>query len=158
LVPFAVGAGGHIWDISVRDINEPSINFWKGSANAMIVVYFGTVTATAFNPTRDRNAKENLAPTDPREILAKVAALPLTRWNFKQEPGVTHLGPVSQDFQAAFGLGTDDKRIATVDADGVALAAIQGLQQELQAKDAQIRELQHDLAELKALVRQLNAK
>jgi len=35
---------------------------------------------------------------------------------------VLHLGPVAQDFHAAFGLGADDKHIATVDADGVALA------------------------------------
>ena len=42
---------------------------------------------------------------------------------------------MAQDFRAAFGLGTDDKHIATVDADGVALAAIQGLNQKLEAQN-----------------------
>jgi hypothetical protein len=46
---------------------------------------------------------------------------------------------VAQDFHAAFGLGADDKRIATLDSSGVALAAIQGLNQKLEA-DAQAKE------------------
>jgi trimeric autotransporter adhesin len=33
---------------------------------------------------------------------------------------------MAQDFHAAFQVGDDDKHITTVDADGVALAAIQG--------------------------------
>ena len=48
----------------------------------------------------------------------------LTQWRFKDFPSAIHLGPMAQDFRAAFGLGLDDKSIATVDADGVALAAI----------------------------------
>lgn len=38
-----------------------------------------------------------------------------------------HLGPMAQDFHAAFNVGMDDKHMATVDEEGVALAAIQGL-------------------------------
>jgi len=60
---------------------------------------------------------------------------------YKFDSTTKHLGPVAQDFHAAFGLGTDDKHIATVDADGVALAAIQGLNQkvmeELKRRDAE---------------------
>ena len=47
-----------------------------------------------------------------------MAALPITEWNYKTLTGARHLGPVAQDFRAAFGLGTDDKGISTVDADG----------------------------------------
>lgn len=76
----------------------------------------------------DRNIKENFAAIDPRSILEKVARLPIASWNYITEGAhVRHLGPVSQDFRAAFGLGANDKSIAVVDADGVALAAIQGL-------------------------------
>ena len=81
----------------------------------------GTVTATAFNPPRDRHLKENFTPVTPREVLDKVAALPISRWNFIGDAATPHVGPMAQDFHAAFGLGTDDKHIATVDADGVAL-------------------------------------
>jgi len=63
-----------------------------------------------------------------REVLDKVAALTITRWNFKDDAGTPHIGPMAQDFYAAFGVGTDDKHIATVDTDGVAPAAIQGVE------------------------------
>ncbi|NJO05922.1 MAG: hypothetical protein HC876_10595 [Chloroflexaceae bacterium] len=55
---------------------------------------------------------------------------------------------MAQDFAAAFGLGADDISITTVDADGVALAAIQGLHTLVQEQDAQINALQHDNATL----------
>jgi hypothetical protein len=87
----------------------------------------GTITCTALNQTSDRNAKENFAPVNAEDVLAKIAALPITQWNFKTEPGVAHLGPMAQDFHAAFNLGQNDTTIATVDESGVALAAIQAL-------------------------------
>jgi hypothetical protein len=46
---------------------------------------------------------------------------------------------MAQDFHAAFGVGPDDKHIATVDADGVALAAIQGLNQKVESENATLR-------------------
>jgi hypothetical protein len=105
----------------------------------------------------DRNRKENPQPIDPAWVLEKIAALPIETWTYRDdEAKARHLGPMAQDFHAAFGLGTDDKSIATVDADGVALAAIQGLNQKLEAqgraKDAEIRELRQSMAELKKLV------
>ena len=63
---------------------------------------------------------------------------------------------MAQDFHAAFGLGTDERHIATVDADGVALAAIQGLNEKLEAevkaKDARISELEKRLAAIESLL------
>ena len=81
----------------------------------------------------------------PKEVLAKVAALPITEWNFKTMPGLRHMGPMAQDFYAAFGLGGSDTTITTVDPDGVALAAIQGLNQKLQQKETEITELKQVL-------------
>src|SRR5438270_3627056 len=43
----------------------------------------GGISATAFISTSDRNAKTNFAPVNPREVLEKLAALPITRWTFK---------------------------------------------------------------------------
>ena len=69
---------------------------------------------------------------------------------------MAHLGPTAQDFHAAFGLnGTDETHISVVDEGGVALAAIQGLNQKLTEKDAEIRQLQQSVAELKQMVSQL---
>jgi hypothetical protein len=112
------------------------------------------VSATVVEVTSDRDAKENVESLDSREVLEKVAALPMSTWSFKddEDGAVRHMGPMSQDFHAAFGLGKSDKHITTVDADGVALAAIQGLNQKLEEKDAQIQALQKELETLKALV------
>jgi len=128
--------------------------------------FSGAVTATAFNPSSDRQFKENLLPVNPREVLEKVAALPVTQWNFKADAATTHIGPMAQDFHAAFGLGADDRHIATVDADGVALAAIQGLNQKLEEREASLRaenaqlkrqntELESRLAALEKLLNRL---
>ncbi|HMJ66872.1 MAG TPA: tail fiber domain-containing protein, partial [Candidatus Binatia bacterium] len=115
----------------------------------------------------DRNAKENLEPVDTEALLDKVAALPLGTWNYKsQASSVRHIGPMAQDFKSAFGVGETDTGITGVDADGVALAAIQGLnqkveraehklQQELHAREARIVALENELATLKELVVQL---
>jgi hypothetical protein len=114
----------------------------------------GTVYANGVALTSDRNVKENFTAVNTREVLAKVAALPVTEWNYRTDSkAVQHIGPMAQDFQAAFGLaGTDDKHISVVDEGGVALAAIQGLNQKLNEKDAEIQELKQSIAELKALV------
>ncbi|HTR43058.1 MAG TPA: hypothetical protein VMH87_15700, partial [Pseudomonadales bacterium] len=54
---------------------------------------------------------------------------------------------------AAFGLnGSDDKHISVVDEGGVALAAIQGLDQKLAEKDAEILDLQARLEKLERLM------
>ena len=90
---------------------------------------------------------ENIAPINPREVLDKVAALPLSQWNYKTKQNSPHIGPMAQDFKAAFGLGSSDTSICTVDADGVALAAIQGLNQKVESDNAALRA---ENAELKA--------
>ena len=105
--------------------------------------------AGTYYPSSDRNVKQNLAPVNLSEVLAKVAALPVQTWSYTNSPTARHIGPMAQDFRAAFGLGEDDKHIATIDSDGVALAAIQGLnrklEEQLKAKDAELSELRRRL-------------
>jgi hypothetical protein len=96
---------------------------------------------TTLSQGSDRNIKENFTQVNPADVLAKVAALPITRWNYKDDPSAEHIGPVAQDFRAAFGLGSDDKSITTVDADGVALTAIQALNNKLNERDDEIKRL-----------------
>lgn len=115
------------------------------------IVATGTVTGSS-----DRNAKERFTPVNPREVLEKVSELPISRWNYKNESEVTHLGPMAQDFYTAFEVGLDDKHISMVDADGVALAAIQGLNQklaeELKRRDAENAQLRQRLETLEKLM------
>ncbi|MEO8740656.1 MAG: hypothetical protein ABI537_13275, partial [Casimicrobiaceae bacterium] len=67
-----------------------------------------------------------------------------------QDDSIRHMGPMAQDFRAAFGLGETDTGISTVDADGVALAAIQGLNQKLLQKDREIGQLRRKLQAIEA--------
>ena len=52
---------------------------------------------------------------------------------------------MAQDFYAVFGLVEDDRHIGTVDADGVALAAVQALYRLVLQKDSDIRRQQAEL-------------
>jgi hypothetical protein len=105
----------------------------------------------------DRASKENFEPVNAPEVLAKVVALPLSTWNYKTQDAATrHLGPTAQDFHATFGVGENDTSITTVDADGVALAAIQGLNQKVEEQKAENAELKKRLADLEQLLSKLN--
>ena len=66
-------------------------------------------------------------PVDGQQILETLAALPISTWNYKKDPpSVRHLGPMAQDFAAAFGLGDSDTTINMVDANGVVMVADPG--------------------------------
>ncbi len=109
--------------------------------------------ANAWSPASDRNVKENFKPVDVRGVLEKVSQMPVTEWNLiTQDPSIRHIGPMAQDFKKAFGVGEDDKHISTTDEDGVALAAIQGLYQELREEKARNAKLEQRLDELERRV------
>jgi hypothetical protein len=119
----------------------------------------GNITATGtINGSSDRNRKENFETIDVQAVLERVAAMPIQRWNYIGEE-TPHLGPVAQDFHGAFGVGLDDKHISMVDADGVALAAIQGLNEKLEVRsqnaEVALRELRRENAALKARLERL---
>jgi hypothetical protein len=115
----------------------------------------GQMYAQAYNLTSDRNAKDNLSPVDPMKILDKVAGLSVTEWNYKNDPSKRYVGPMAQDFHTAFGLGgSDEKTISVVNAQGVTLAAIQGLNTKVEtnakASDARFSELESRVVALEA--------
>jgi hypothetical protein len=114
----------------------------------------GVLRAQSFVNVSDRAAKTAFAPVDVGQILAAVLQLPITSWSYRNEPTARHLGPVAQDFYQAFGLGDNDRTISTVDANGVALAAIQGLNAKLEAENAALRA---ESAELRARLQRLEA-
>jgi hypothetical protein len=103
----------------------------------------------SWSAVSDRNVKENISAIEPREILSRLASIPIGKWNLKsQNPEIRHIGPMAQDFHAAFGVGESDTHISTSDADGVALAAIQGLYSIVQERECEIDELREQNAEL----------
>ncbi len=115
----------------------------------------------------DRNRKENFLGLDGEDILARLRSVPVSTWNYRtQETSIRHMGPMAQDFHAAFGLGEDPLMINTVDIDGVNMAAVQALtartdalraenealKQQNAAQAAQIADLQARMERLEALV------
>jgi len=142
----ATGNGGGAFWVEINDLTPGRpINVYN---NAYLSA------GGVWTSNSDRNKKEHFAAVDPQTVLAKLVALPVRQWSYKAEPGVSRMGPVAQDFHAAFGLGPDELTIAQTDEAGVAFAAIQGLHQkmrhQMRSKDKQIAQLKEELRAIKA--------
>ena len=113
---------------------------------------------SSWSSTSDRKLKEHFQDVDPRQLLEGLSKVPITTWNYKaQGNDIRHIGPMSQDFHATFQVGEDERHISTVDADGVALAAIQGLYEMVQERDAEMAQQQEEIETLRIELRQLRA-
>jgi autotransporter adhesin len=133
--------------------------FWIGN-NSNVTAQPGQLIVTstgaylsvggAWVNSSDVNRKENFALVDGETVLNKLAALPIQSWNYRDEDSTTrHVGPTAQDFRAAFGLGATETAIATVDADGVALTAVQALERRTREQAQEIQELRSALEQLR---------
>jgi hypothetical protein len=89
------------------------------------------VGAVSWSCTSDRNTKTNITSLNARDILKRVTNIPISRWSYKGTESIANIGPMAQDFWREFKLGDSDKSIASMNMSGVALAAIQGLNQKL---------------------------
>jgi hypothetical protein len=100
--------------------------------------------------------KTDVRALDDAQVLEKVSTLPISEWRYTSERGVRHVGPMAQDFYAAFRVGEDDRHITSIDEDGVALSAIKALHAENHALRTRLAENEHRLAvierELRALI------
>jgi len=122
----------------------------------VLVVYGAAADLTGPTPAgpsggfSDRNLKEHIEPVDAQMVLAKLAALPIATWNYiGDDPAVRHMGPMAQDFAAAFGLGEDDRHIQVIDASGVPLASLQALSELVQEQGRQIALLRAELSRMR---------
>jgi len=171
--------GSFVWGdyTSGATLKDSGINQFVARASGGIFLYSnkGATSGVELAPgsgswssLSDRDAKTDIVPLDDASILAKVSALPIDGWRYTSESGVRHVGPMAQDFYAAFGVGADDRHITSIDEDGVALAAIKALHREndrlrndvtslraAQRLDARSRD--HEIAELHAELRRLEA-
>ncbi len=160
--------GAFVWgDTTYADIASTTANsvtmrasggyrlFSDSGATAGVSLAAG---GTAWAVISDRNVKKDFAAVNGLQILEKLAVLPITQWHYQWEsPDVTpHIGPMAQDFKAAFYPGADDKSITAQEADGVAFAAIQGLNQKLEEQRAENAELKQRLEKLERLMNHNN--
>ena len=96
-----------------------------------------------------RSFKENFQSINTEEILETLMGLEIQKWEYKGSDEGQHLGPIAEDFHKAFGLGSNEKYITTVDIDGVALAAVQGVAKENQSLKERIQIVENENRELR---------
>jgi hypothetical protein len=103
-----------------------------------------TLTRLILGPLRRRfwrRERDLPPPLTGDEVLRRLVALPVSTWSYDYEPGVRHLGPMSQDFAAAFGLGRSNRIVELVDVNGVNVVAIQALARRVFALEEEVAEL-----------------
>jgi len=147
--------GGYVNSFNVRATGGvylvTAVNASTGVPTAGMYLSGG---GSGWNVYSDRSFKTNFQPVNSRDLLERLAAIPVSSWNYKtQNASVRHIGPMAQDFNGAFGVGEADKSgekryINSVDADGVALTAIQGLYQLNQQQAAEIQSLKARLSKM----------
>ncbi len=136
-----------------------SVSNW-GQSSAVISTSTGAMLTTGgvWQNASDVNRKHLFGRISGEDVLARLRTLPISTWSYRSEDAtIRHLGPTSQDFRAAFGLGSDELSIGTVDADGVALAAAQALERRTAAQAEEIRALREENAALKERLDRLEA-
>jgi hypothetical protein len=99
----------------------------------------GTKTGAILRPgssawyyVSDKDAKTVFQEVNASAIVESLGQTPVYRWRYSgNHSGHLHVGPMAQDMYKAFSLGEHSDRISTIDADGVALASIKGIYQEI---------------------------
>jgi len=100
------------------------------------------IYAPSFNTTSARARKTAVEPVDPGAVLSGVESLSVSTWEFERDEDDTrHVGPMAGEFNETFEVGDGDGHISSVDADGVALAAIQGLSDGLDEREDRLDDL-----------------
>jgi hypothetical protein len=129
-----------------------SVSNW-GQANSVISTSTGALLTTSgvWQNASDVNRKHLFADVSGEEILDQLREMPIRSWSYLVDGDrVRHLGPTAQDFKAAFGLGSDERSIGTVDADGVALAGVQALDARSRALRDENDALRSEVASLRS--------
>jgi hypothetical protein len=114
---------------------------------------------SSWSAVSDRNRKENFVAVEGEDLLLRLRSVPVSTWNYlSQDRSIRHMGPMAQDFAAAFGLGESELLINSLDIDGVNLAGVQALTARTDQLRAQVRTLTDENAALRGRVSELEAR
>ncbi|MEQ8290705.1 MAG: hypothetical protein RIA08_00760 [Roseovarius sp.] len=130
---------------------ELRYNIVDGDGPEMRLDAAGNLTITgSLSQGSSRARKTAITPVDHADILQKVTALPVANWSWKDAEEVRHIGPFAEDFHRIFSTGDSAHTIATLDASGVALAAIQALAHRTETLQDRTTRLEAENAELRS--------
>ena len=90
--------------------------------------------STGFSTSASR-FKENIERVSEDDILGAIRALPVYHWSYKGDP-TRHVGPMAEDFLAAFGVGDSPDRIYHIDAIGALMASTKALARKVERLEA----------------------
>jgi hypothetical protein len=156
-------AGSFVWSDSCNSVSDSVYttgnNQWRVRARGGAWFYSNLAKTTgaylapgsnSWESACDSMTKEDFRAVDREALLEEVAALRVRDYKMKdQNDGTRHIGPVAQDFHKAFGYGGTETGINLADADGVLLAAVQALYEEVKTDNARIAQLEAELAQQK---------
>ncbi|MFI6287754.1 tail fiber domain-containing protein [Streptomyces sp. NPDC051018] len=112
------------------------------------------MTGAVWSPvasTAEQGQVQSCEPVNGFKLLDEVLKLPVSTWRYTADPPeVRHLGPMAQDWWAAFGVGVDDKTICCTDANGVSIVAIQALHRLLAETQGELVSLREQVDLLRA--------
>lgn len=155
----SASSGTGLWYFAMTADDQFKVSYdGTGKVEAKFFQNGNVAIAGTLAQNSDRDSKTGIVEVDNKTVLDAVLGMPVSTWEYKADKGVKHLGPMAQDFHAAFGLGTSPKSISSIDTGGVALAAIKGLNEIVQSKDQEIQSLKERLTMLENLVNKLTAK
>jgi len=103
----------------------------------------GGATAVGSYLMSSKSSKNYKQPIDGKAILKKIEKLPVEKWRYKPETGLStepHIGPYAEDVKDSFGVG-DGKTINIIDIIGLNLAATKQVSKSVNRIEKQVREL-----------------
>jgi hypothetical protein len=158
-------ATGHLLSVmSATAANQFSVRaaggyrlFTSSTLSAGVTLAAGGSTWSAVS---DRARKEQFLAVDGEEVLARVRTLPITTWRYlaEEDRSTRHIGPMAQDWHAAFGFSADSLTINTGDLAGVNLAGVQALEARTRALAGRIHVLEGENAALREELSGIHAR
>ena len=142
-----VWADSNVFNFASTAVNEFSVRSTGGARFVSAIDGSGNPTAGvtlasgggSWASLSDEASKTAITPVSGRAALRKLASVPISEWSYRaQGPSIRHIGPMAQDLNRAFGVGEDPRHITSIDADGISLAAIKGLNEKVRALQRQV--------------------
>ena len=129
--------GGKMWITGAGNVGIGTLN----PAAKLHVVGSGIIEGdVAFGSSR--TIKHEIKPVDGEQVLAELRELSVYSWKYIDDPDqADHVGPMAEDVHETFGLGRDGHHLSPADSAGLALAAVRGLDREMEALRARNQEL-----------------